>query len=181
MHETRPFWFSLPLRIVGYRYLRVCTLLWNYTFTSGFPAIAIYTSSKYSLPQKLCRTSINHSIKMLSLVNHAMVHSLLVVCWWCYLGLLYLQFYQNADMETLRQLYISIVTTPRGVCSTSREPKLEENTQEFMCKVVTKNWDKGYDELLNMTNLPSLADRRLYLKLTLYLVHNCAPIVLFSR
>jgi len=30
---------------------------------------------------------------------------------------------------------------------------------------MTKTWDRGYDELLNMTNLPSLADRRLYLKL----------------
>ena len=32
-------------------------------------------------------------------------------------------------------------------------------------KVMTKTWDRGYDELLNMTNLPSLADRGLYLKL----------------
>ena len=40
--------------------------------------------------------------------------------------------------------------------------------------MTTKNWDKGYDELLYMTNLLSLADRRLYLKLcSLYkMVHN---------
>ena len=40
--------------------------------------------------------------------------------------------------------------------------------------MITKNWDKGYDELLYMTNLSSLADRRLYLKLcSLYIiVHN---------
>ena len=39
---------------------------------------------------------------------------------------------------------------------------------------MTKNWDKGYNELLYMTNLPSLPDRRLYLKLcSLYkIVHN---------
>ena len=40
--------------------------------------------------------------------------------------------------------------------------------------MISKNWDKGYNELLYMTNLPSLADRRLYLKLcSLYkIVHN---------
>jgi len=49
-----------------------------------------------------------------------------------------------------------------------------ESTQNFACKMITKNWDKGYYELLNMTNLPSLANRRLYLKLcALYkIVHN---------
>ena len=49
-----------------------------------------------------------------------------------------------------------------------------ESTQNFACKMITKNWDKGYDELLYMTNLSSLADRRLYLKLcSLYIiVHN---------
>ena len=43
-----------------------------------------------------------------------------------------------------------------------------------LCKMITKHWDKGYDELLYMTNLPSLADRRLHLKLcSLYkIVHN---------
>ena len=42
------------------------------------------------------------------------------------------------------------------------------------CKMITRKWDKGYDELLNMTNLPSLADRRLCLKLcSLYkIMHN---------
>ena len=46
-------------------------------------------------------------------------------------------------------------------------------------RLITKNWDKGYDEHLHMTNLPSLADIRLYLKLcSLYkIVHNmtCFP------
>ena len=45
---------------------------------------------------------------------------------------------------------------------------------------MTKNWDKGYNELLYMTNLPSLADRRLYLKLcSMYkIVHNLSHQIL---
>jgi len=46
-----------------------------------------------------------------------------------------------------------------------KDQDLLESTQKFACKMMTKKWDRGYDELLNMTNLPSLADRRLYLKL----------------
>ena len=51
---------------------------------------------------------------------------------------------------------------------------LFESTQKCACKMTIRKWGKGYDELLNMTNLPSLADRRLYLKLcSLYkIVHN---------
>ena len=53
-----------------------------------------------------------------------------------------------------------------------KDQDLLESTQKFACKMITKNWDKGY--VLYMTNLPSLADRRLYLKLcSLYkIVHN---------
>ena len=28
-----------------------------------------------------------------------------------------------------------------------------ESTQKFACKVITRNWDKGYEELLDTTNL----------------------------
>ena len=56
---------------------------------------------------------------------------------------------------------------------------LLESTQQIACKMITKHWDNCYDELLYMTNLPSLADRRLHLKLcSLYkIVHNmtCFP------
>jgi len=42
-----------------------------------------------------------------------------------------------------------------------------ESTLKFASKVITK--DKGYDELLDMANLSSVVNRRLYLKLcTLY-------------
>ena len=37
-----------------------------------------------------------------------------------------------------------------------KDQDLLESTQKFACKLMTKTWDRGYDELLNMTNLPSL-------------------------
>ena len=46
-----------------------------------------------------------------------------------------------------------------------KDQDLLESTQKFTCKVMTKTRDTGYDDLLNMTNLPSLANIRLYLKL----------------
>ena len=45
-----------------------------------------------------------------------------------------------------------------------KDQDLLESTQKIACKVMTKTWDTGYDELLNMTNLPSLVNTRLYLK-----------------
>ena len=63
---------------------------------------------------------------------------------------------------------------------------LLESTQKFACKMITKNWDKGYNELLYMTNLPPLADRSLYLKLrSLYKIeHNLTyfpPIIVVPK
>ena len=87
------------------------------------------------------------------------------------LGLLYRRFYQHADQQTLHQLYISIVRPHMEYAAPVWDPHLRkdqdllESTQKFACKMMTKKWDRGYDELLNMTNLPSLADRSLYLKL----------------
>ena len=86
------------------------------------------------------------------------------------LGLLYHWFYQHADQQTLRQLYISIVqphmeyTAPVWDPHLRKNQNLLESRQKFAGKTMTKTWDRGYDELLNMTNLPSLADRRLYFK-----------------
>ena len=44
-----------------------------------------------------------------------------------------------------------------------------EDIQKFACKIATSRWDLGYQELLELTDIPSLATRRLHLKLcTLY-------------
>ena len=40
-----------------------------------------------------------------------------------------------------------------------------ESVQRFALKVCSKQWDAGYNELLDMFRLPSLQNRRLYIKL----------------
>jgi len=44
--------------------------------------------------------------------------------------------------------------------------QLLEDTQKFACRMCNnKSWNAGYDELLEMSHLPSLSDHRLYLRL----------------
>ena len=91
---------------------------------------------------------------------------------------LYRRFYQHTDQETLLQLYVSIVhphleyAAPVWDPHMKKDQDLLESTQKFACKMTdeTKNWDKGYDELLYMKTLPSLAVTRSYTStpLTLY-------------
>ncbi len=96
------------------------------------------------------------------------------------LGVLYRRFYQHADERTLRQLYISIVRPHLEYAAPVWDPHLRkdcellEHTQKFAFKICTKTWDKGYDDLMDMINLPPLANRRLHLKLcSLYkIVHD---------
>ncbi len=40
-----------------------------------------------------------------------------------------------------------------------------ERTQQFASRMCTNNWDGGYDELLDMLELPTLAQRRLHMRL----------------
>ena len=49
-----------------------------------------------------------------------------------------------------------------------------ESVQKFGGKMCTKQWDTGYDQLLQLLDLPTLARRRLYLDLsTMYkIVHD---------
>ena len=50
-----------------------------------------------------------------------------------------------------------------------KDVKKLENVQKFAMKMCLKQWDLGYQELLELSQLPSLQNRRLYLKLcTLY-------------
>ena len=78
------------------------------------------------------------------------------------LGLLYRQFYHHTDQETVLQLYVSIVQPHMEYAAPVWDPHVRkvqdllETIQKFAYKMITKNWDKGYDELLYMTNLPSL-------------------------
>ena len=53
--------------------------------------------------------------------------------------------------------YASPVWNP----STHKQVKVIEDVEKFAMKVVTRRWDAGYQELLNMVNIPSIESRRL--------------------
>ena len=68
------------------------------------------------------------------------------------LGLLYHRFYQHAEQKTFRQLYISIVRPTwsmqhHAVWDPHLRKDLLESTQKFACGMMTKTWDRDYDEL----------------------------------
>jgi hypothetical protein len=87
------------------------------------------------------------------------------------LGLLYRRYYQYSDSRSLRQLYISLVRPHLDYAAQVWDPHLQrdinsiEKVQKFALRVCSKQWDTGYCELLDTFNLPSLQNRRLYLKL----------------
>ena len=95
------------------------------------------------------------------------------------LGMLYRQFYQQSQPGTLLKLYTSLVRPHLEYASPvwnpykSKDITMLESVQKFGCKVCTKQWDTGYDQLLQLLDLPTLARRRLYLDLsTMYkIVH----------
>ena len=89
------------------------------------------------------------------------------------LGLLYRRFYSHAEGATLMQLYLSLIrpqleyACPVWDPHTMKDKVLLEDFQKFALQMATKQWDSGYQELLDIMNVPSLADRRLQLKLAL--------------
>ena len=52
-----------------------------------------------------------------------------------------------------------------------------ENVQKYGLKMCLKSWDLGYQELLHLTQIPTLENRRIYLKLcTLFkIIHGLFP------
>ena len=97
-----------------------------------------------------------------------------------HLGLLYRRYYRFSDQNTLLQLYTSLVRPHFEYAAPVWDPHLQRNiqllerTQKFACRMCTKAWDAGYEELLETLNLPSLSNRRLFLKLcTVFkIIHN---------
>ena len=89
------------------------------------------------------------------------------------LGLLYRRFYNHAEGATLMQLYLSLIrphleyACPVWDPHTMKDKVLLEDVQRFALRMATKQWDSGYQDLLDIMNVPSLADRRLQLKLAL--------------
>ncbi len=89
------------------------------------------------------------------------------------MGLLYRQFYQYADTNTLRKLYVSLIRPHlEYACSvwdpfSAKDCDILESVQRFASRVCLKNWSCEYPEMLNSLNLPSLATRRKVINLSL--------------
>ena len=87
------------------------------------------------------------------------------------LGLLYRHFSSWSPPEALLQLYKSLVRPHLEYASQVWNPHLVkdidqlENVQKFALKICFKQWDSSYSDLLQSSNLPTLANRRKYLGL----------------
>ena len=88
------------------------------------------------------------------------------------IGLIYRQYYQHSNTDTLKQLYMSSVRPHLEYATAVWDPHLQkdinklEKVQTFALRMCTKNWTADYDSLLTSCNLPSLKKRRLFLKLS---------------
>ena len=87
------------------------------------------------------------------------------------LGLLYRQFYNHATTDTIKKLYVSLIRPHLEYAAPLWDPHLQkdvdmlENVQKFAMKLITRKWDQGYAQLIEMVDLPTLQSRRLHLKL----------------
>ena len=87
-------------------------------------------------------------------------------------GLLYHQFYNYADSNTLRQFYLSCIRPHRYLeyaCTVwdphlTKDITLLENVQMFACKICCKSWFMDYESMLTYLDIPSLQQRQLQLK-----------------
>jgi len=98
------------------------------------------------------------------------------------LAMLYRQFYQQSQSGTLLKLYTSLVRPHLEYAWNpykSKDITMLESVQKFGCKVCTKQWDTGYDQLLQLLDLPTLARRRLYLDLSTMYKIACSWFSLF--
>ena len=88
------------------------------------------------------------------------------------LGLLYRNFYFNSSPATIKQLYLSLVRPHLEYAAelwdphTRRDIDKLESVQKFALKVISHQWDTGYEDLLDTVNIPTLRTRRLNLKLS---------------
>ena len=89
------------------------------------------------------------------------------------IGLLYSRFYQHCSSRTLMRLYTALVRPHLEYAVPVWDPHLSKNVtsikrvQRFALKVCTKTWNSSYDNLLSLTGLPRLSERRKQLKLCL--------------
>ena len=89
------------------------------------------------------------------------------------LGIVYRQFYQHANCDTMRQLYISNVRSHLEYAAPVWDPHFQyliqqlEKVQKLSLKMCTKNWKADYEMLLTICNVSRLSSRRHQLKLSL--------------
>ena len=90
-------------------------------------------------------------------------------------GLLCRKFSTNTDSKSLLELYTMLVRSHLEYAAqvwspvTNNDIKKIENLQKFALKMCVNNWNLSYQTLLDLADLPSLENHRLYLKLcTLY-------------
>ena len=99
------------------------------------------------------------------------------------IGLLYSRF-NRANGNNLLKLYLTMVrphlkyASPVWNPSTHKQVKMIEDVEKFATKVVTRRWNAGYQELLNMANISSIKSRRLY---NPSCAHCIWPVLLSSR
>ena len=121
------------------------------------------------------------TFKYLGLSSHQTFHGLhIAIDFICakvrkLIGLLYRRFYGNVDNYSLLKLY-SVRVRPHLEYATPiwdphfiKDSNKLESVQRFALKMCLKQWDLGYQDLLDLSQFPTLENRRLYLKLcTLY-------------
>ena len=88
------------------------------------------------------------------------------------LGLLYRRFYNNAGTDTLLELYTTQIRPHLEYAAPVWDPFTAYNINKLeksALRICSKQWFLGYQELLELTNCPTLCNHRLYFKLcTLY-------------
>ena len=78
------------------------------------------------------------------------------------LGLLYRRYYQYSDSRSLLKLYISLVCPHLDYAAQVWDPHLQkdikslESLQKCALKICSKQWDQGYDGLLELFSIPSM-------------------------
>ena len=83
------------------------------------------------------------------------------------IGLLYRRFYQHTSSPTLLRLYCCFIRPHLEYASAVWNPNLKgeidqlERVQKFALRVCLKSWDTDYEDLLSISNLPSLQKRRM--------------------